>query len=54
MTAYSRTVMARLTQGQPEPKPKQKPKRKRARDEEGQFRGDDPATPLVDEAWVEE
>jgi hypothetical protein len=32
-------------------KPKPKPKPKRARDEDGQFKGDDPSTPDVDEAW---
>lgn len=36
--------------------PKKKASKKpavRARDEEGKFLGDDPATPDVDEAWVE-
>jgi hypothetical protein len=35
-----------------QPEPEQKP-RKRARDTDGQFVGDDPATPDVDEAWQE-
>ncbi len=32
-------------------KPKPKPKAKRARDEDGHFKGDDPTTPTVNEAW---
>lgn len=28
-----------------------KPAKRRARQAEGQFKGDDPATPEVDEAW---
>jgi hypothetical protein len=34
-------------------KPKAKKKRVRARTSEGQFISDDPATPEVDEAWIE-
>lgn len=38
-----------------EPAAKAKPaaKRKRAREDDGTFKGDDPATPERDEAWAE-
>lgn len=35
-----------------EEKPVAKPRRKRARKADGKFQEDNPATPLVDEAWV--
>lgn len=35
----------------PDPAPSAERMRRRARTERGRFRGDDPATPDVDEAW---
>lgn len=35
----------------PEPAPSQSPVRRRARAERGRFRGDNPSTPDVNEAW---
>jgi hypothetical protein len=39
---------------EPEPEPEARPrKRSRARTETGQYQGDDPGTPDVNEAWTE-
>lgn len=40
-----------VTEPPPEPAPSTEHTRRRARSERGRFRGDDPATPDVNEAW---
>jgi hypothetical protein len=50
LLGLGRAVMAPEREPEPEPEPKA---RRRARTRKGQFQGDDPGTPEVNEAWAD-